>query len=177
MSEVNQEGPRRRELLDRIPLREVPPETFGGQEEAREKECDRIVKFVGSWLESSEHVSEEERQRLAAAWRQEMGRDDLKAATLAEIDVTDIDVELLKQKVAELARKYAWQAGDQLIFRMHLQAWNRHSRIVSAGLYYVSNGVRKKVVERCNFRQSRNVLTLSGTPVEGDQPCHVRLVP
>ena len=50
MSEDGKKTPGRRELLNLIPRRDVPPGFFGASDEAHEKDCDQIVSFVADWL-------------------------------------------------------------------------------------------------------------------------------
>jgi hypothetical protein len=166
----------RQDLLDLIPLRDVPPGTFGGANEAREKYCDEIVTLVESWLLAHGEGTASDRQPLAVAWRREMGRDVLLTATLDQIEATNEDRTALMRAIAEKVPRYARQAPDRLIIRLHPDSWNRYSLNISGALMGASDAVRQKVVERCNFRQPQDLVTISTTEADGDVVCGVHLL-
>lgn len=176
MQDDARDTPARRRLLELLPLRNVQPGTFGGTDEAREKDCDQIVALVESWLIANPELSAGKREQVAAAWRREMGRDDMIEATIDQIEADNGDREALKRVVAEMVPRYAWQVKDRLIIRMHPQSWNRYSMNISGALMAESDAVRKKVVERCNFRQRQDLVTISTTEIRGDEVCGAHLL-
>jgi hypothetical protein len=146
----------------------VPEGYFGGPEEERQKRGDSIVEFVSSWMLVAGENSPELVELLTRRWQSGMGRDELLAATLDEIDIPNPGsghVEL-GARADEMVKRHG--AGrPKLLFRMHPENFN----------FYANNLLPPRTLGgpgreiRCNWKQPRGKLAISTAEVESDVPC------